>query len=164
MIVVSDASPLIALSAIGQLDLLSVLYSEVAIPPAVWQEVVVEGHGLPGAAEVSTSPWIRVIAVQDAEAVEELLGPLNIGEAEAIVLALQIHADLLLVDEDRARTIARQFKLNVVGTIGVLIEAKRKGLLQQIRPSLDALRSVGGFWISDALYREVLLDEGELGP
>jgi uncharacterized protein len=132
MTIVSNASPLIALIRIGQLDLLRQLYSEILIPEAVWHEVVVEGADQPG------------------------------GEAEAIALAVEMDAPLLLMDERLGRDTARHFGMRYTGVVGVLIEAKRKGIVQAIQPHLDALRDLAGFRVSEALYRRVLQDEGEI--
>jgi len=93
--------------------------------------------------------------------VQALQQELDAGEAEAIVLALETRAELLLMDEHLGRETARHLGLRHTGLIGVLIEAKRKGLISKVKPHLDALRDVAGFRVSDALYRRVLQDEGE---
>lgn len=81
---------------------------------------------------------------------------LDIGEAAGIVLALDLNADLILMDERDGRHAAARLGLNVIGTIGLLIDAKARGLLTHIRPKLDALREIAGFYMSDALYQEAL--------
>ena len=86
---------------------------------------------------------------------------LNAGEAEAIVLTLETQAELLLMDERVGREVARHFGLRYTGLIGVLIEAKHKGVLSAVKPHLDELRNIAGFRISDALYIRVLQDERE---
>ena len=86
---------------------------------------------------------------------------LDAGEAEAIALAVETEAELLLMDERLGRESARHFGLRYVGLIGVLVEAKRKGLVRAVRPYLNELRDIAGFRIRDTLYIRVLRDEGE---
>lgn len=161
MSIVSNASPLISLARIGQLDLLRQLYSELLIPEAVWQEVVIEGAGQPGAEQVQGATWIRTQAVTNHSLVLALRQELDTGEAEAIVLALEQKAELLLMDERLGRETARHLGLRYTGLIGVLTEAKHKKLISTIKPQLDALRDAAGFRLGDALYRRVLQDAGE---
>jgi predicted nucleic acid-binding protein len=160
--IVSNASPLIHLARIGQLDLLHQLYGELVVPEAVWHEVVVEGAGQPGADEVQTAAWIKQQAVSNSQLVRVLQQELDAGEAEAIALAVEMKAELLLMDERMGRETAQHLGLRYVGLIGVLIEAKHKGLLSVIKPSLDTLRNVTGFRVSNALYERGLQDEGEV--
>jgi len=161
MSVVSNASPLINLARIGKIDLLRELYGELLIPEAVWQEVVIEGAGQPGAEEVRTAPWIQAREVANKDLVRALRQDLDAGEAEAIALALEIGAELLLMDERLGRETARHLGVRYAGLIGILVEAKRKGLINAIKPHLDTLRDVAGFRVSDTLYIRVLQDEGE---
>jgi hypothetical protein len=162
MNIVSNASPLIALVRIGQLDLLRQLYSEIIIPEAVWHEVVVEGADQPGAEAVSSASWIVRRTVMNRPLVHGLQQELDAGEAEAIALAVEIDDALLLMDERLGRDTARHFGIRYTGVVGVLIEAKHKGFVQAIQPLLDALRDLAGFRVSEALYRRVLQDEGEI--
>jgi predicted nucleic acid-binding protein len=162
MSIVSNASPLIGLARLGQLKLLLQLYGDLTIPEAVWQEVVLEGAGQPGAEEIETAGWIQVQPVANRELVQALRQDLDAGEAEAIALALEVGAEFLLMDECLGREVAQHLDVRCVGLIGVLIEAKRKGLIGEIRTLLDALRDVAGFRISESLYQRVLRDEGEL--
>lgn len=161
MSIVSNASPLINLARIGRLDLLCQLFGELTIPEAVWNEVVVEGAGEPGADEVKSASWIRMQVVANRQLVHALQQELDAGEAEAIALALEVGAELLLMDEHLGRETARHLGLRFIGLIGVLVEAKRKGMIGAVKPPLDALHDVAGFWVSDALYLQVLQDEGE---
>jgi len=161
MKVVSNASALINLARIGKLDLLRELYGQIIIPQAVWREVVVEGDGQPGADEVKSASWIKTKRVTNRHLVRALQQDLDAGESEAIALALEVEAELLLMDERLGRGTARHLGLRYVGLIGVLIEAKRKGLIRAIKPYLDALRDAAGFRVEDALYLRVLQDEGE---
>jgi len=162
MKIVSNASPLINLARIGQLDLLQLLYGQLTIPEAVWHEVVVEGAGQPGAKPVEAASWIWVQPVTNRELVQALRQELDAGEAEAIALALEVKSEFLLMDEHLGRETALHMDVRCVGLIGVLIESKRKGVISSIRPLLDSLQDVAGFWVSQALYQQVLEDEGEL--
>jgi len=160
--VVTDSSPLINLARIGKLILLRDLYGEVHIPEAVWREAVIEGGDQPGADEIKTATWIHTHAVRNKELVQALQQELDAGEAEAIALASEMKAELLLMDERLGRDTARHLNLRFTGLIGVLIEAKRKGFIQSVRPHLHALSDIAGFRIAKNLYRRLLEDEGEV--
>jgi len=162
MKVVSNTSPLINLAWIGQFGLLRELYSEIDIPTAVWREIVVEGAGQPGAKEVSAAPWINIRAVENQNLVLALHRELEPGESEAIALSIEQKADLLLMDERLGRQTAQYFGLNYTGLIGILIEAKHKGLITSIKKYLDDLIERVGFRISRRLYLKILQDHGEV--
>lgn len=158
MIVVSDASPLISLTAIGQLEILRELYEEVRIPQAVEREIA----GPPDRPSIAIeAPWIAAAAVRDQILVRALGDTLDRGEAEAIALAVESKADLLLMDERRGRQAAKRVGLSVVGVLGVLLEAKAKGLVPEVQPLIDALLNQAGFRIGRALRDEVLRAAGE---
>lgn len=160
MIVVSDASPLIGLAAVGKLDLLRHLYGEVRIPVAVHQEITTSADA-PGSAEIEAASWLRVQAVQNRSLVDALSLHLDLGEAEAIVLAVEVGAELLLMDERRGRSTAVRLGRRVVEVLGVLVEAKRNGHLVAVRPILEALTVRAGFRVSEQLGRRVLEAAGE---
>ena len=126
--VVSNSGPLITLATIGRLALLEALFKEIAVPQAVHDEVVVHGSGEPGSAEISAAPWIRVYQVQDKLAVNLLQESLGAGESEAIVLAQELHAGLVLIDDALARRKASHIELRLTGTLGILLIAKDAGL------------------------------------
>lgn len=161
MIVVSDTSPLLNLALIGHLDLLRALYEQIIVPPAVYHELVVVGAGMPGAADVKNAPWIQVKTVQNASMAASLRLQLHPGEAEAITLALELAADLFLVDERKARFVAARLGVPVTGLIGVLVEAKHKQLVPAVKPILDRLMNEANFYISADLYQRVLQVVGE---
>ena len=161
MSVVCNSSPLINLARIGHLDLLRQLYGEVVIPEAVWHEVVVAGVGQPGADEVRAAPWVRRRPVENKHLVRALRQELDAGEAEAIALALEIEADLLLMDERLGRENARYLGVHTIGLIGAIVEARHKGLIEAVAPYLTALRTIAGFHLREALYKRVLQDAGE---
>jgi hypothetical protein len=163
-LIVSNASPLINISAIRKLDLLRKLYKQILIPAAVWDEIVIKGKGQPGSEAVRKANWIKKEPVQNVTLVETLGLTLDRGEAEAIALAKEKNAELLLIDEQLAKKVADHLSLNYIGLIGVLREAKSKGLIKGIKSHMDLLRTVAGFWISEDVYREILKleDENEL--
>jgi predicted nucleic acid-binding protein len=162
MTIVSNTSPIINLAWINKLDLLHKLFGEIVIPEAVWREVVVDGAGQPGADEVKTATWIKTQDVTNKALVQALRQELDAGEAEAIALALEIKAELLLMDERLGRETAHYLGLHYTGLIGVLIEAKRERIIDTIKPYLNMLRDIAGFRISNALYMRVLRDEREI--
>ena len=161
MSIVSDCSALINLARIGRLELLQQIYREVTVPEAVWHEVVVEGAGKVGADIVKDAIWIKTSAVTNKDLVRALRQELDAGEAEAIALSQEIGAELLLMDDHLGRQTARHLGLRYTGLIGVLIEAKKKGLISSVKPQIEKLRDVAGFRINEALYLRVLQDEGE---
>lgn len=156
MIVVPDAGPLILLAGAGCLDLLQRLYARVVVPLIVYEEIVVAGAGLMGSTEVSAATWIEVA---DAAPDSDLVRILDRGEAAAIPLAQRLGATLLC-DDAAGRLEARRRGLRVVGTLGVLLAAKRRGLLSRIRPVIVAMREAG-MYVSDDLVREVLASASE---
>ncbi|NES71967.1 MAG: DUF3368 domain-containing protein [Okeania sp. SIO2D1] len=162
MIVVSDTSPITNLSAVGALELLHQLYDRVIIPQAVYDEMASLGYQVPGTVEVQTLDWIENRTVENRQGVEELQIDLDMGEAEAIILALELDADLLLLDERRGRRVALELGVKKIsGLLAVLQEAKRKGLILEIKPILDRLISENNFRISVSLYNRVLQFAGE---
>ncbi|MBN1179247.1 MAG: DUF3368 domain-containing protein [Anaerolineae bacterium] len=158
--VVSDASPLINLARVEQFELLAAFYGQVIIPPAVYDEVVVQGQGREGSVEIQNASWIDVCEPQDDLAVRVLAAELGMGEASAIILAQERQAALLLIDEIRGRRVAQQLGLKVLGTLGILARAKREGRIPSLRQILDLLRA-RGTWIGEELCEEVLRFVGE---
>ena len=161
MIVVSDTSPVLNLARIGRLELLPSLYRQVLIPAAVYEELVASKDDLPPAIDLASAPWLIVAAAEDQNRVRELRKNLDPGEAEAIVLAIERRANILLVDERRGRRFATAAGLTVTGLLGVVAGAKRAGLIDQVKPVLDELIQIARFWIGPDLYAEVLTELGE---
>ena len=159
---VADSSVLIALSTVGQVELLPRRFAEgVLVPQAVWQEVVETGKGQPGSEEVASASWVAVRDVRDKALVSLLRGELDEGEAEAIALARQEQVPLVLLDEKDARRVARRMNLQVLGTVGLLVWAKRVGAIASLREQLDALRMLGRFHLSQSVIEEALHAVGE---
>jgi len=149
--VVADASPLIAFHQVGQLPLLQALFTTLLVPPAVGREI---------APSVPTQPWIVERHPTQPLAPQVLQASLGAGESEAISLALELRADHLVVDEKAARHLAEGLGLNVIGTLGILLAAKRKGLIPAVRPQVEALLEKN-FWISPRLVERALAAVGE---
>ncbi len=161
MIVVSNTTPLIGLAQIQRFELLQQLFGEIYIPPAVYTETVIAGREEGGAKrEVSTANWIKTVSVQDRLAVEVLLDEMDLGEAEAIVLAREIGAEWVLMDERKGRRKLGQIGVNRIGTLGILLKAKQTGLLDKIRPDIEKLRQQS-FSISQDVIDAVLLQANE---
>ncbi len=132
-----------------------------SIPDAVFEEITVAGAGEPGAREIAQATWVKRQSVRNTPLVTALRLELDAGEAEAIALAIETDADLILLDERIGRRAAQRLGLTAVGTLGVLIAAKDRGLLAAVRPVLDALRVDAGFWIADDLYSAVIKTANE---
>jgi predicted nucleic acid-binding protein len=151
MIVVADASPLIALSRIGKLELLRQLFGRLLVPQAVWQEVALADSHRAGVQELLNADWVEQRQVVDVALVRLLRRDLGAGESEAIVLAREVKADVLLIDERLGRSAAARLGLPMTGLVGILIEARRQGLLPDATSVIHQLRHEAGFWISDRL-------------
>lgn len=165
MIVVSDTSPLSGLAIVGQLSLLNALYGQVVIPSAVADELRRGGQDDSRIAQVLTVDWLEIKRPNDLTLVNELQTTyrLDKGESEAIVLALELCSDELLIDERLGRREASRLGLPITGLLGILLVAKKRKLVGAIRPVVDELIEAAGFRISPQLYREVVATAGENG-
>jgi predicted nucleic acid-binding protein len=160
MIVVANTTPLIGLASIQRFDLLRQLFGEIYIAQAVYDEAVAGREAGGAKREVSTATWIKTVSVKDRLAVELLLDEMDLGEAETIVLACEIGADWVLMDEKKGRRKLTQLGLKKIGTVGILLKAKQVGLLSAIRPELERLRQQS-FSISQAVIDAVLRQANE---
>ena len=160
MIVVSDASPLIGLASIGRLDLLRDVFERVLVPEAVYQEAV-HDIGRPGAEAVLDAAWIIRHEVTNRVLVEALALDVDVGESEAIALALEVNADLIVVDDKGGRSVAEAVGLRTIGVLGVIVLAKQRGLIEHGRPIIDALLTRTAFRVSASLVERVLRTMGE---
>ena len=151
-IVVSNASPLIALEQIGRLDLLDRFFPRLLVPPAVAREVA-PSVALPSSIEKRT--LTQPIGPRILEA------SLGRGESEAISLALEVGAERLILDERAARRLAQSLGISIIGTLGILTAARKRGWIPAIKPLLDQLMAED-FRVATALYESVLRDAGEL--
>lgn len=160
--IAADAGPLIGLARAGFLDLLPELYGSVEIPPAVAGELRLseDRPGSRALRRAKTAGWLVERELEHPGRLRDLLVIVDPGEAEAILLALERQSRFLLVDERRARTLARRRGVPVVGVGGVLVAAKERGLVSNVGRVLDRLAEVG-YRISSALRTEILNRAGE---
>lgn len=155
--VVSNTTPLITLGEIGLMDVLRQLYSEVWIPESVLGEYSRGREAHPERPDLLTLVWIRV---QPVAAHAQLPASLDVGERDAIALALAVKASRILLDERAARAAATRFGLTITGSVGVLLAAKRRGLISMVTPYLNMLIGQGRY-ISPALYEQIVRQADE---
>ena len=160
MKIVCNTSPLILLAKIHRLDTLIHLYSELMIPKAVADEIGIK----PGKENDQVQALIEKGMLQFRQVSEKIIAKLPIdlgrGEREAIALAIDSGADLVILDDQQGRLFSRDKGLTVTGTVGVLIEAKERGLIPSLRPEMDRLIEAG-MWISEVFYHRILKEYGE---
>lgn len=134
MKIVSNSSPLIALAKIEKLD---IIRYDIVIPKAVFDEITKPKKEY--VKELYKWSNDKVTKVKNKKAVEYLELLIDKGEAETIVLAEELNAGAVLIDDLKARKIAKLRGLNVIGTIGILLDAKEKGIINELKPLLDLL-------------------------
>ena len=161
MLIVSDTSPLINLAAIGQLNLIPQLFGSVILPQAVFNEITISGKGKAGAIDIQNANWVVIKQCKNQSFVNKLLADLDLGEAEAIALAIEIGTTTVLIDESDGRAMALLYQLKPIGILGILLEAKSKNYIPSIQPLMDDLRNIAGFYIAQPLYNRVLTLAGE---
>ncbi len=158
MRVVSNTSPILNLASIEKLSLLRDQFGEVVVPHAVLNEFRLN-ENLPGTGEISTAleeGWLSVQNLSTHEQAVLFERELDKGESEAIALALELKAEILLVDEREARRISKILDLKVIGVIGILIKAYMNGQLTSLDTVLYELKNVAGFYISEQLLNDIL--------
>ena len=161
MILVLDSSPLITLARIAKLSLLQRLAQQTIIPTGVYHEMVSTGEDRPGALSVQTNAWLVKKTPTDVSALNRLTQRLGRGESEAIVLAKELPESIVVLDDALARRIAKEEKVHVVGTVGLLLHAKHRGLVTSIKPILQDLKQAG-FYIDQPLINLVLQKTEEM--
>ncbi len=160
MKVVSDTGPLIALAKLDLLPLFARLFGEVCIPPAVQSELFAKrGPEAPRLEEALRGGIYVVAEFTLPEAVERLTHGLGAGEQHAIGLARHLQTTLI-IDERSGRFAAKQLGVDIIGTVGILLQAKQGGLIESVGVALDQIRR-GGYWISDSLVEEATNLAGE---
>jgi predicted nucleic acid-binding protein len=159
-IVVSDTSPIRALNHLGRLALLHDLFGEVIVPTAVVEELSLPGDIFPSISLRDFS-FIRIESVKNPELVQRLMATLDRGESEALALAVELHASAVLIDESLGRKKAMQMGFIPVGVLGILLQAKKAGLIGLVEPLLEKLENEIHFFMSAELRTQVLRMAGE---
>ncbi len=164
MQVVSNTSPLSALSIIGRLGLLRTHFGTIRIPNAVWTELSRLDHdpGRQALEQAHSEGWIQVHQGANRPMIEILSVTLDAGESEAIAMAQEWPADLLVMDQSSGRAMARNLKIRITGTLGVLLKAKRDGEIPSLKFEMDRLAQEAGFFVSDRVRNTFLAEAGEL--
>jgi len=161
MLVVSDTTALSCLFKIGRLSLLPAFSPQILIPLAVRDELKrleEKGYDL---TPIWSAEWLHIEQAQNKASVAKLMLDLDAGESEAIVLALEKHAGYLLIDEKDGRAKAAEMGIPTIGMIGILLTLKENQRLPAVKPVLDELRNVAGFYLSDSFCAKILASVGE---
>jgi uncharacterized protein len=155
VLIVADTTPFSELAKVGRLDLLGQVFGQVIVPEEVYRELQRGNH--PASKLIGSLDWLVVKAVQNLSEVQHLYAEvgLDLGESEAIVLAEELEADQLLMDDLAGRREAQARGIPLIGTVGILLVAKQRGLIKQVKPIMDDLRN-GGTRIAQPLYERVL--------
>jgi predicted nucleic acid-binding protein len=151
--IISNTTPIITLLTISKLELLRDIYSKIIIPEGVFQEIE-EGKNKHFYKDLSRIDWIEIKSITDKKTLK-YINDLDKGEAEVIVLANEIKADLVIIDEKAGREYAEHFGLKLTGTIGILLKAKQIGLIDKIQPLLTIMRE-NGIWLNQKFINQVL--------
>ena len=155
MILIADSSALVALSIIDKLELLEILFGSVYIPTAVFNEISKKDK--PESKRLTEYGMGRVIDVTEQVNFNISLG---LGESEAIILYKEKNADFLLCDDKKAKKFAQTFGINTIGSLGILLKAKEKKLIDTISPLLSLLKE-SNIFIDDKTFTLVLKMAGE---
>jgi uncharacterized protein len=153
-VVISNSSPIILLHAVDELDILRDLYQEIFIPSVVMNEVFMSGHSRIQPEWIVEKP---IKNVADPILTSYSLGK---GEEEAIRLGLEVSSDLIILDDNKGRRVAKLYGLKITGLLGVLLIAKEEGVINKVEPILDKLLEVG-YYISPKVVQTVLKMESD---
>ena len=158
--VVVNTTPLIALSHVGRLDILKKLYGEIIIPEAVYIELSVKKDSICKKTVDKSLDWIRVEKIKNQMAKVMYKTQLHDGEVEVMILSKEIGADVVIIDDANAKKHAKYLELPVTGTLGVLIKAKQKGYVDELKPILQQMIE-NNIYISQKLVELCLNQVGE---
>lgn len=161
-IVVVNSTPIIALAAIRKLDLFRELYSEIFIPKAVYEEVMVKEGSVAQLELAKAKEWIVTKAISNIEAKKFFKVQLHDGEVEVMILGRELNADLLVIDDYMARRYAKYLDFHVTGSLGVILKAKERAIVNEVKPLVDSMIE-SGIYVSEKLYKDTLELAGETG-
>ncbi len=151
--VISNTTPIISLLKIDKLNLLKELYGSISIPKAVYKELE-KGKEKPFYKDIQKIEWIKIVEIKNNQ-IQSFLFDLDEGEAEAIILAKEMNADLLILDEKLGRQYAQKLNIELTGTIGILLKAKEKGFINSVENLLNSLVEKG-IWLNPKLIEKAL--------
>lgn len=157
---VVDTGPLIFLAKLGRLNLLQYEADKVCVPQTVLTEVQAQPDEATTAIEAATRSWLSMHAVSDQRTVEILQAELDLGEAEVIVLAKELEADRVVMDDLDARRFARRAGFDLVGTLGLLLAARLRSDIPSLKEEIERLQALG-FYVAPDLVEAVLKEAGE---
>lgn len=160
-LIISNTTPLINFAQMRRMDLLMAMFGTITIPPAVVTELSEKATLFPEAAKVSTLPKVSIQSPTDSLLVTGLSGRIHSGEAACLALAFENPGALLLLDDLAAREIASSHRMLFTGTLGCLVQAKKKGFISEVKPLLQSLRTEARFWLSSELEAAVLKEASE---
>lgn len=161
MVVVSDSSVITGLLALNRIELLRELFGQVLISDSVFKELTsLKDFGYD--VEKLNQTWIKITQIENIQKRNILLKRLDLGEADSIILAIEKNVDFILMDERKGRKIAKEIGLKIVGLIGILIQAKKNGLISNLKSELQFLTSKLEFRMSKQLIERALVEVGEL--
>lgn len=161
MIIVSNTSPLSSLAKIDRLLLLKQIYDTIIIPQAVYNELMDIRAGEKVNDTIKNATWIKTRRVTNFQLFNNLESKLDRGESDAITLALELNADQLLMDERLGRIEAIRLGLSLTGVLGVLLIAKKRELIDNVKSVIDELISQTVFRVGDQLYYRILREANE---
>lgn len=162
--ILCNTSPIIGLMSIGRLGLLRELFDEIILPEAVYRELcagsTVHQKEIDEIKDWVSKGYFKIYKIKNADMVKSMYGKLHFGELEVIIAAKELDLQLAIIDEKAARKMAAEFLVDTIGILGILLLAKRKGLISYVKSDVDKLR-MNGYRISDGLYFQILNIAGE---
>lgn len=158
--IIVNSTPIIILCKTGNLEILKMLFHEITIPQAVYNEVSAKDDGVKAALD-SALNWIHVEEIPSQSEKKMYQAKLHDGEVEVMILARKEESSMVIIDDRAAKRAAEFLGLKVTGTLGVLVAAKEKGIIKAIKPILDDIKS-NGFYIGEELCEYLLRKVGEL--
>lgn len=156
--IIVNSTPLIILGKIDELEILKDLYGEIIIPQAVFEEVTSKNDF--AREQILKSSWIKILEVHDKTNRKIYQAKLHDGEVEVMMLAKEISADLLIIDDNAAKKTAKFLEFKVTGTLGILLKAKSEKIIFEVKPILEKMLEKN-FYISEEIFKLVLKTAGE---
>lgn len=151
--IISNTTPILSLLKVDKLDVLQKMYGKIIVPSAVYQEIE-RGSNKPYYQDIKWFDWIDIRQVTHPDSLTYFVD-LDVGEAEVLLLSKEINADLVIIDEIVGRRYAKQLNLKITGTLGVLLKAKKLGLIPSVKDLISEMQEKGS-WFSTKLVSRLL--------